>query len=251
MPSRQQNTHLHTSTTNLQCWKRLQFNCWFSLNRRITHSYPVMCEYLSMLTFIWCRQIMRKWHLSVRKTLTSDELLSADIRVWGCVETRSLLPANQNIRTFRIWKVYQICKFLQIRRWASTCSVGFPDLNPDPRGRVFRYKTRAFKELEFEFSVVDAVLYGPTTLLMQDNSPTSTLMTDDHKHSYCLMMLKTDDVDWLLKFRDNLLSGSAESHLAGALCNTDVSRLFDYWKIFFHSILVWQILHIYATYFWC
>ena len=59
--------------------------------------------------------------VSVRKTLTSDELWSADIRVWGCVETRSLLPANQNIRTFRIWKVYQICKFLQIRRWASTC----------------------------------------------------------------------------------------------------------------------------------
>ena len=54
--------------------------------------------------------------VSVRKTLTSDELWSAGIRVWGCVETRSLLPANQNI-----WKVYQICKFLQIRRWASTC----------------------------------------------------------------------------------------------------------------------------------
>ena len=64
---------------------------------------------------------MRKWHLSVRKTLTSDELWSADIHVWGCVETRSLPPANQNIWAFRIWKVYQICKFLQIRRWTSTC----------------------------------------------------------------------------------------------------------------------------------
>ena len=66
---------------------------------------------------------MWKWHFSVRKTLTSDELWSADIHVWGCVETRSLPPANQNIWAFRIWKVYQICKFLQIRRWASTCSI--------------------------------------------------------------------------------------------------------------------------------
>ena len=69
------------------------------------------------------------WHTPETQRYSSGSQVDCQISTSGCVIVY--------VWTFRIWKVYQICKFLQIRRWASTWFMSLGRNLSEPAGYGF------------------------------------------------------------------------------------------------------------------